>query len=189
MNVASVARPPLQRLLHEARLALMPQPPGSRRDCRSVAARPFWTASAEPATYTDLQEPENSSASSDRSDLFIARQPHKPIFKLHRSGMEGLGGPPPAGLRSSHAAPMELDIVGRPRGYEHVAPIGACTDPCQNPCKVQGRAKRPGGPGLPPPKPMRRPASLAAALHGNLAGTVGSSTGPHRRLPIKVNPA
>ena len=74
--------------------------------------------------------------------MFVARQPYKPIFKLRRSGTESFGEPPTTGLQSSRAAPTELDRAGRRRCYKHVAPNGACTDPCQNPCKVQGRAKR-----------------------------------------------
>ncbi len=83
-----------------------------------------------------------ASPSSGRSDMFIARQPYKSILKLRRSGTEVSGGPPTTGFQSSHAAPTELDRARGPLRYKHVAPAGACTDPCEDPCKVQGRAER-----------------------------------------------
>ncbi len=57
---------------------------------------------------------------STRNAVRPGPQPHKPILKLHRSGMEGLGEPPATGLQSSHAGPMELGRAGWPRRYSYL---------------------------------------------------------------------
>ena len=90
-----------------------------------MAGKLFWSAPAERLLLARI------GASSGRSDIFIASQPHKPTFKLRRSGMEGVGEPPATGLQSSYAAPTELDSAGGPLRYKYVTPTGSSDRPAR----------------------------------------------------------